>query len=318
MDPLSDVLRVISLDGGVFLDAQFTAPWSVLSHVKPADLRYALPNSAHVMAYHYVYEGRLLLQVQGLEPVPLQQGDVVLLSRNDAHVLSSAPGLACIDAGALVAPARDGRLAQIRFGGGGAPARIVCGFLGLEDARHPLVGALPRILKLSVRESSAGAWIETMFHYAAQESEANRPGCESSLAKVSELLLVEAVRRHLEDAPEQRRGWLAGLADPIVGRALTLLHERPAHAWSVDALAEQVHLSRSAFAERFTAVVGMSPLSYLASWRMQLARRALRQGRSVSQVGALVGYDSDAAFSRAFKREVGMAPTRWRAGVHAA
>lgn len=312
MDPLSDVLRVISLDGGVFLDARFTAPWSVVSYVGPADLRHALPKAAHVIAYHFVAAGDPLLQLDGQAPVQLHEGDVVLLPRNNRHVLSSAPGLAGIDAGSLVAPAHDGGMAQIRFGGGGAATQIVCGYIGLGDGRHPLIAALPQLLRLNVRDWSAGEWVGTMFRYAAQETAAHRPGSESSLAKVSELLFVEAVRRHLDAAAVERRGWLAALGDPAVGRALVLMHERPAHAWTVDALADRVHLSRSAFAQRFTQVVEVSPLAYLAAWRMQLARHALRQGRSVAQAAAQVGYESEAAFSRAFKREVGIAPALWR------
>jgi AraC-like DNA-binding protein len=305
-------LRVITLDGGVFLDAQFTAPWAVLSQVEPPDLRHALPTSAHVMAYHYVAAGRPLLQIEGGPPVPLQAGEIVLLPRNDRHTLSSAPGLAGMDAGALVTPPQGGGLAQIRFGGGGEATQIVCGYIGCESGRHPLIDALPSVLKLNVREWSAGAWIETLFRYAAQETAAGLAGSETSLAKVSELRFVEVVRRHLGAVPGERRGWLAGLVDPTAGRALALMHERPAHAWTVDLLAEQVHLSRSAFAERFTSVVGVAPLGYLAHWRMQLAKRALRQGGTVARVAAQVGYDSEAAFSRAFKREVGCAPTIWR------
>ena len=271
-----------------------------------------LPRSAHVLAYHYVALGQALLQLDGQPALVLRAGDVVLLSRNDRHTLCSAPGLAGIDAGALVAPARDGGLAQIRFGGGGEATQIVCGYIGLEDGRHPLIAALPPLLTLNVHDWSAGAWVEGLLRYAAQETAAGRPGSESSLAKVSELLFVEAVRRHLQDTSGERRGWLAGLADPPVGRALALLHQRPAQAWTVDALAEQVHLSRSAFAERFVGLVGIAPLGYLLGWRMQLARRALRQGRSVAQAAAEVGYESEASFSRAFKREVGIAPTLWR------
>ncbi len=318
MDALSDVLRVISLEGGVFLDAQFTAPWAIVSRVEPQDLRHALPASAHLMAYHFIADGAPLLQLDGTTPLRLARGEIVLLPHNPPHTLGSAPGLAGIDAGALVAPGEGGGLARIRYGGngsggdGGDTTRIVCGYIGCESGRHPLIDALPPVLRFNVRDWVAGGWVENLFQYAAAETAAARPGSESSLAKVSELLFVEAVRRHLDDSGDTRRGWLAGLADPVVGRALALLHRHPARPWSVDDLAREVHLSRSAFAERFTATVGMAPLGYLAAWRMQLARRALRRGSSVVHTAAQVGYDSEAAFSRAFKREVGIAPSEWK------
>ena len=312
MDALSDVLRVFSLDGGVFLDARFTAPWAVRSQVEPADLRHRLPKSAHIIAYHYVAEGRPMIRVGDAPPVVLGPGEIVILPRNDEHVLSSGPGLAAISAGPLVsAPAGDG-LARIRHGGGGDTTRIVCGYIGCESGGHPLIDSLPAVLRLNVRAWEAGAWVEALLGYAAQESASAGPGSESSLAKVSELLFVEAVRRHLDSLPDDLSGWLAGLRDAAIGRALALLHERPAHPWTVDELATAVHLSRSAFAERFTTLVGVAPLGYLGAWRMQLAKRALRQGRTVAQVAGDVGYASEAAFSRAFKREVGLAPKSWK------
>jgi AraC-like DNA-binding protein len=264
------------------------------------------------MAYHYIAAGRPLIRVGAAEPVELRPGEVVLLPRNDAHVLASAPDLAPVDAGELVTSAAGLGLARIRHGGGGEATQIVCGYIGCESGRHPLIDSLPAVLRLDVRAWEAGAWVETLFRYAAQEYVTPRPGSASSLAKVSELLFVEAVRRHLGAVPGQRSGWFAGLVDPVVGRALVLLHERPAHPWTIEELAAAVHLSRSAFAERFVALVGVAPLGYLTGWRMQLARHALRRGRTIAQVAGEVGYGSEAAFSRAFKREVGVSPTAWR------
>ncbi len=315
MDTLSDVLRVFALDGGVVLDAQFTAPWAIVSHVEARDLQHALPRSTHVMAYHYIAAGRLLISTGNAPPVELNAGEVVLLPRNDPHTLASAPHLEPVEAGPLVTPGADGGLARIRHGGGGEATHVVCGYIGCETGRHPLIDALPRVLRLDVRAWEAGAWVETLFRYAAQESVAARPGSASSLAKVSELLFVEAVRRHLEAGPAERAGWLAGLVDPVVGRALGLMHQRPAHPWTADELAAAVHLSRSAFAERFTALVGVAPLGYLTRWRIQLAKHALRQGTRIARVAEQVGYSSEAAFSRAFKREVGVAPKGWREGT---
>lgn len=181
MDALSDVLRVFALEGGVFLDAQFTAPWAIVSQVEPQDLRAALPRSAHVMAYHYIAQGRPLLQIAGNEPIRLSAGEVVLLPRNTAHTLSSASGLTPIDAGPLVSTPEGGGLASIRCGGGGEATQIVCGYIGCEAGRHPLIEALPPVLRLNVREWDAGAWVEKLFRYAAQETAVRRvlPKCLS-------------------------------------------------------------------------------------------------------------------------------------------
>ena len=313
MDTLSDVLRVFALEGGVFLDAKFSAPWAVVSRVEPQDLRLSLPKSAHLLAYHYIAEGQPLLRIGDSEPMRLHAGEVILLPRNATHVLSSAEGLQPIDAGPLVTSPEPGALARIRWEGGGEATRLVCGYIGCEAGRHPLINALPEVLRLDIREWDAGPWVESLFRYAAQESASRRPGGETTLAKVSELLFVEAVRQHLDRANDEHRGWIAGLMDPAVGRALALIHERPEQAWTVEGLAREVFLSRSAFAERFTTLVGMAPLGYLTSWRMQRAKHALRQGRPIAHIVGEVGYESEAAFSRAFKREVGCAPSQWRA-----
>lgn len=313
MDTLSDVLRVLRMTGGVFLDAQFTAPWCVLSHATADDLRAYGVAPRHMIAYHYVVSGELLLRVDGVAPVTVRGGELVLLPHNDAHVLGSALDLPVVD-GDQLAPVSDGSgLLQIRHGGGGAPTHIVCGFIGLESAGHPLIDALPRVLQYAVAGAPAGDWIATSFRYAAQEVATQRAGSATVLSKLSELLFVEAVRGYVDKLPAERTGWLAGLRDPAVSRALALIHARTAHPWTAEALAREVYLSRSAFAERFTQRVGMPPMRYLAVWRMQVAAQRLREGRrSVAQIAAEVGYESEAAFTRAFKREHGMAPAAWR------
>jgi AraC-like DNA-binding protein len=313
MDALSDVLRAVRLTGGVFLDAQFTAPWCVTAKVGPEDCRPFLATPRHVIAYHYVSFGRLFLQVDGERPVEVQAGEIVLLPRNDAHVLGSALNLKPVSADDLIQPPGDGGLARISHGGGGAPTHIVCGFLGSEVHHNPLVGTLPKVLKLNIRESVAGDWIESSFRFAASELSSGRVGCETVLSKLSELLFVEAVRRYLATVSPAQRGWLAGLRDPMIGRALALLHGRLAHPWTAEDLAREIGLSRSAFAERFTSLVGEPPMRYLATWRMQLAAQKLCEGHlPISRIAYEVGYESEAAFNRAFKREFGMPPASWR------
>jgi AraC-like DNA-binding protein len=202
-------------------------------------------------------------------------------------------------------------------GGGQERARLICGFLGC-DARpyNPLLAALPSVIHLSASGSNSSAgWLGTLQTIAVKESRSARAGGENVLARMAELMFVEAIRRYLEILPAAHTGWLAGLRDPIVGQALAALHGEPKSAWTVDRLARLVGLSRSVFAERFTGMVGEPPMQYLALWRMQLASRLLMDGRRVAEVSGAVGYESEAAFSRAFKKLVGQAPATWRRGA---
>jgi AraC-like DNA-binding protein len=209
-------------------------------------------------------------------------------------------------------------VACLRYGGGGESTQIICGFLGCEVPDNPLVATLPAVLRLALRQEVAGAWMEQSFRLGVEEFAARcagpeTPGLGTLLSKLAELLFAEAVRGYLATLPEDQTGWLAGLRDPIVGKALALLHTRVAELWTTEALARKAGLSRSSFAERFTALIGTPPMRYLANWRMQLAATSLRKGgRSVAQIACDVGYESDAAFNRAFKRAYGTAPSAWR------
>ena len=316
MDALSDVLQAVRLSGGVFLDAEFTAPWCVTAKVGPEDCRPFLAAPTHVIAYHYVVAGRLLLQVEGRLPVEVRAGEIVLLPRNDEHRIGSACNLRPIDADHLVQLPTDGGLSRIVYGGGGEPTHILCGFLGSHADNQSLVAMLPAVMKLDIQQGASGNWIESSFRFAAQELAVGRLGAATVLSKLAELLFVEAVRRYLATLPPGQRGWLAALRDPTVGRGLALLHTRLAHPWTAEELAREVGLSRSAFAERFTSLVGEPPMRYLAGWRMQLASQWLREGRRpVSQIAYEVGYESEASFNRAFKRAFGVPPGTWRKRV---
>lgn len=312
MDALSEVLRVIRLTGGVFLEASFTAPWSVFTRLKPDDCR-PMARPAAMVCFHYVLDGRMVLQAGEAAPVEVGAGMIVIVPHNDAHTLASEAGLPSADARQLIRLHREGELGRIDHGGGGAATRIVCGFLGSEARRHPLVDALPRVLTLDLNGRREADWIATSFRFAAREVAAARPGSATVLAKLSELMFVEAVREYVNGLSAERQGWLAGLRDPAIGRALALIHSRPAHPWTAEDLAAEALLSHSAFAERFTGLVGLSPIAYLTAWRMQVAAQALRESRrSIAQIAASVGYESEATFGRAFKREMGMAPGRYR------
>ena len=313
MDALSDVLRVIRLSGGVFLEAEFTAPWCVSGKVGADDCRPYLTPPRHVIAFHFVATGCMQLQAEGGEPMEVRAGDLVMLPHNTVHIfgseLTSSPTLAR----EIVQPPQNGRLARIVYGGGGEATQLLCGFLGCDTPFSPLLTALPAMLKLNVRITASGAWIESSFRFAASEIAAGRLGSTTVVAKLSELLFVEAVNQYVSGLPAERRGWLAGLRDPLIGRALALLHTRPSEEWTAESLAREVGMSRSAFAERFSSVVDQPPMQYLALWRMHLAAQRLREGNdSIAQIGFGIGYDSEAAFSRAFKRQVGESPGTWR------
>jgi AraC-like DNA-binding protein len=313
MDPLSDVLQSIRLRGAVFLDARFTAPWCVSSRITTEDCRPFVEAPAQLIAYHVILEGRVLLGIDNEPDTEACAGEIVLLPRNDAHTLASARGIAPVSADDLIQASSDGGLARIIHGGGGEATRLVCGFLASVDTRNPLLDALPRVLKLDLRSGTARDWIEASVRFAANELAEGRFAPSSVMSRLSELLLVEAVRHYASTLDNRHVGWLKGLRDLHVGRALALIHRDIGTAWSVEALAKEVALSRSAFMERFAALVGMPPIRYLQLRRLQTARLELRETRkTVAQIAHAVGYESDEAFSRAFKREFGLSPTSWR------
>jgi AraC-like DNA-binding protein len=316
MDALSDVLRVAHLTGGVFLHADFTAPWCMAARVAPEHCAPALGPASHMILYHYVVEGELHIRVGGEdgEDILLRAGDVVLLPRNDLHLVGSDLNLPSVAGSDIIQPPEDGGLFTIHHGGGGKRTRMICGYLGCDSAEdNPVISTLPSLLKLDAEQGGAAEWIRSTFQYAADEVAAGRPGSETVLAKLSELLFVEAVRRYAEGLPQGQTGWLAGLRDPHVARALALLHRDIARPWSVDDLSREVGLSRSALADRFIGLIGMPPMHYVASWRMQVATQKLRStNASLAQIADLVGYGSEAAFSRAFKKAFGAAPATWR------
>jgi AraC-like DNA-binding protein len=315
VDVLSDVLRVIRLVGGVFLESEFTAPWRFIAKLTADHCKPFLVTPRHVIALHFIAEGRMVLQVGSGEEIEVRAGELVLLPHNDTHTFGSDLDAAVIPTHEVIKPAVPGDISRVRYGGGGPATRMLCGFLGSETSFGPLLSALPPLLKLDVRATASGAWIESSFRFAASEIAAGRMGSTTVIAKLSELLFVEAVNGYVASLPTERRGWLAGLRDPHVGRALALLHARPGEDWTAEALALEVGMSRSVLAERFTSLIGQPPIHYLTLWRMQLAEERLREGRgSLAQIAAAVGYESEAAFSRAFKREYGVAPGQWRKG----
>lgn len=326
-DTLSDLRRAVRFRGALFYYVEGTAPWVAEAPPAAEIIPSIMPGVEHLFEFHGIAEGSCWAAVVGQSPIRLRAGDVVLFLQGDGHVMSSAPGLRAPQSSrdvsfaprppqlpyALDVHSTDVTTAHLD-GGGAERSTIVCGFLGL-DARpfNPLLAALPRVLHLSSDALGPDAWVTTLLRTAVAESNQRRPGGEAVLERMSEMLFVEVLRRYVDSLPAEQTGWLAGLRDPVVGKALSLLHQRPAEPWTVESLGSEAGLSRSSLHERFVHFIGQPPMQYLTNWRMQVAARRLREtDAKVVDVALDVGYESEAAFSRAFKRAVGVAPGTWR------
>ena len=309
MDPLSDVLRAIRLTGAFFYVAEATEPWS-LSVAPARELApRPLPAAEHLMAYHIMTSGTCWVGVEGEEQVLLQPGDAIVFPHGDAHLASSAKGRR---PPARYTAAPEAPLQTVRIAGGdGARASLVCGFLGCDSRPYnPLLAALPSSLHA---RGIADGWLAEFPRQVVEQAWHGRAGGTTMLTRMAELMFVEVVRRHMEGLPSSQRGWLAGLRDPVVAPALAALHARPAHPWSLAELARGAATSRTVLTERFSQTVGVPPMQYLTEWRLQLAAERLAAGSAkVAAIASEVGYESEAAFSRAFKRMTGHAPAAWR------
>jgi AraC-like DNA-binding protein len=313
MDALSDVLRAVRLSGAVFFDVDASAPWVAQSPPGDAIVGRVFPGADHLMSYHVVTRGSCWGGLIDEPPIELGAGDVIVFPHGDPHVIASRPGMRGEPNLALFERSTAGRLPFTLTMGPerNDPAHLVCGFLGC-DARpfNPLLSALPRVIHQRARAEGPLAQFVTL---AVDESTRPRAGGEVVLGRLSELLFVDVVRHHIETQPAGQANWLSALRDPHVGQALTAMHGDPERNWTIEMLAREAGLSRSALAERFTSHAGLPPMQYLANWRMQLAaHRLLDGGDSVASVAARVGYESEAAFSRAFKKIVGLPPGEWR------
>jgi AraC-like DNA-binding protein len=313
MDALSETLRVVRLTGAIFINARFTEPWCYQSPSAASAAPLLEPGAENVVIFHLITEGECHVEMGNGAPMRLIAGDVVLFPEGDAHRMTSQPGLAPAPGGRL-ADVLSRRPRQLSYGGGGPATRLVCGYMAC-DARlaRMLLAGLPRIVRVNVRGSNAGAWLEASVRYALAEARSPRPGGAGVLAKLSEVLFIEVLRLYTNEQREGRTGWLAGLGDRIVGAALNALHKEPARAWSLEELARAAGTSRSVLAERFGQLVGVSPMQYLTQWRMMLAANLLcRSNIPLARVAEDVGYQTDTAFSRAFRREFGAPPATWR------
>ena len=314
MDALSETLRVVRLVGAIFIHARFSAPWCYQSPRADTVAPLLEPGAERVVIFHLITDGECCVEMPGQAPVQLVAGDAVLFTQGDAHRMGSEPGLPPASGGGRLAEVLSRRPGRLAYGGGGARTRLVCGYLAC-DARlaSMLLQGLPPLVKVNVRDSSAGTWLEASVRYALAEARSPRPGGAGVLAKLAEVLFIEVLRLYMNEQGEGRTGWLAGVGDRIVGVALDALHRNPAKAWTLDELARTAGTSRSVLAERFQLLVGASPIQYLTQWRMLLAANLLsRSNAPLTRIAEDVGYQTDTAFSRAFRREYGAPPAAWR------
>jgi AraC-like DNA-binding protein len=320
LDALSDVLRAVRLTGALFFLVEASSPWTIAVPDGATLAPVVLPRAQHIISYHVVRRGSCWGRLRNGPPVRLRAGDILVFPQGDAYAMSMARGMSGgPDQAEVLAFLRQMAAGRLPFtvveGGGGAERlHLVCGFLGCDIRPfNPLLATLPPLLHVRPPTSSPADRLTQLLEFTVAESREPRAGGESVRLRLSELMFVEVVRRHLVALPAGQTGWLAGLRDPIIGRAVALLHDRPAESWTLPRLAQDVGLSRSALADRFAYFVGLPPMQYLLRWRMQVAARLLGEGGAkVSAVALEVGYDSEAAFSRAFKRVAGVAPATWR------
>jgi AraC-like DNA-binding protein len=317
-DILSDVLRSVRLSGAIFFDVAASSPWVAEAPAAASVAPRVLPGAQHVIEYHVITSGSgwAMLIDADEPPVRLAPGSVIMFPQGDRHVLSSRPHMRAEPAFALFDQPRE--LAPPfyieQFGGGPEKTRLICGFIGC-DVRpfNPVIQALPRMVHIPDGYTAGDGWLSSLIKAIMNESRKTRVGADNVLSRLSELIFIEVVRSYMESLPEDATGWLAALADRHVGRTLRLLHDDPGRAWTLDLLAREVGVSRTVLVNRFSAHLGVAPMTYLGNWRMQVAAgMLLRGGATVAGIAAAVGYESEAAFSRSFKRCTGLSPGAWR------
>jgi len=310
VDPLSDVLRAVRLDGAFFFQVEAAEPWRVDAVAAHELSPRILPAAEHLISYHILTEGQCYANLVGQPPIEAAAGDVILFPHGDPYVMSSARSVRTEPFVHTTAPDRYPH--TVVLGAGPPGTRFVCGFLGCDRRPfNPLLTALPRLMHVP-RMSSP--WLATLIEQVTAESRHGRAGADGVLTRLAELMFIEVLRRYVDLLPAEQIGWLAGLRDDVVRRVLGLLHGQPGQDWALESLAREAASSRSTVAKRFALLVGQPPMQYLAQWRMQVAAsRLVETDAKVATIGAQVGYNSEAAFSRAFKRGTGVAPGAWRA-----
>ncbi|WP_264675841.1 AraC family transcriptional regulator [Dactylosporangium fulvum] len=302
-DPLGEALHLLHMTGTLYCRAECTAPWGV-----------AVPHLDGVMTLQVVTAGEAWLEVDGEEPLLLRPGSMSLIPHGTPHRLRSDPDARADPLFDLPVEKVSGRYEILRHGGGGARTNVMYGVMEVDHvAARRLAGQLPAVLHLDSWNADDAGWLGSTLRFIAREAAELRPGGETVITRLADILVIQAIRAWLDSAPDARVGWLAALRDDQVGRALRSIHRAPERDWSVQSLAREAGMSRSAFAARFTTLVGESAMRYLTEWRLQLARAHLpRTTEPLSTTARRFGYQSEAAFSRAFKREFGISPGRLR------
>jgi AraC-like DNA-binding protein len=337
MDVLSDVLRTVRLCGAVFFTAKFTSPWALESPNPDLLAAIVMPEAEHVSLFHILTEGECLIECGRHARFAMAAGDVVVLPHGQSHTMRSDERAQTTRLDHVLSQRSPDGLPQVSLGGGGRATRLICGYLNCNQRFAPLFDALPEVLVVRRRSaygfvetgsdarssglpSGTSRWLATSVAFTIDEAVAARPGNAAMLGRLTELMFVEIVREYMQQLGARERGWLAALRDPHVGHALRLLHQQPVRPWTVGLLAREVAMSRSALAQRFTILLGESPMRYLSGWRMHLAKQMLRdRSENIQSIAARIGYESEPAFNRAFKKATGCPPAAWRkAAAHAA
>jgi AraC-like DNA-binding protein len=313
MDALSEVLKIVKLRGALFFNAEFSAPWCVATSQSSRIAPLLCPGAGHVIMYHYLTDGRAYAQLPDGSRCDLGPGDVVIFPHGDPHNIGNGAGKP-VDSLKTFAKNLSNGLKVARYGGGGELTKLVCGFMACDPSLCEVVLAgLPSMFVVNFANDAAGQWLANSIQFSVHEARGPGTGSDVVLAKLSEVLFVETLRRFIRDLPDHQKGWLAGARDPVIGEALALLHKNPARPWTIATLAHQVGVSRTRFAERFRHFLGEPPMAYLVRWRLKLAAEILvSSNANVSEVAADVGYASEAAFSRVFKRQFGCPPAQFR------
>ena len=314
MDAFSEILAAVKLKGALFFSADFSSPWDITSPTSAELAPVLAPGAPHLVIFHLVLEGKAFARTEKGKAVALEPGDIIVLPHGDPHQLMSSEQAANDLTPVIVEKLVKRDLRPLRAGGGGQKTRFVCGFMACDPFMcRPILEGLPAILKVNIRADSSGNWLENSILHLVEESASGKAGSDAMLAKLSEALFVDTLRRYVAGLPQEQIGWLAGARDPIVGKSLAILHSRVSQPWTIADLAREVGLSRSALVERFSRFLTVPPMTYLTRWRLQLAARALTSTpRGTADIAADVGYESEAAFNRAFKRQFTLPQARYR------
>ena len=314
MDVLSEVLKLVKLQGALFYNGEFSSPWSIRAASSQGLVRYFAPGTDNVIIYHLLTEGRASVRLDDGTSVQLKAGEIVMLPHGDAHIMENGPPTATVDGSEQLGEVLAQGLKLWRLGGGGEVTKFVCGYMACEPRLSQVfLSGLPPLFKVSIRNDASGRWLENSIRFSVDEAGQARAGGEAVRAKLSEVLFVETLRAYISNLSPEQIGWLAGARDSEVGRALAMMHRNPSHPWTIALLAKEAGVSRSVLAERFRYFLNEPPMAYLTRWRLQLGAQMLSStSHSVAQIAAEVGYESEAAFNRAFKREFTVPPARFR------